>query len=298
MTAPTTPTHDTVRTAARDEISADSCDVVVVGAGIAGLTAAERLVAAGLDVRVLEARDRVGGRTECGRFASGTAIELGGQWVGPTQDEVLALVERLGLETFTVHDEGVSLLFANGERSLGHDETFGLGSESARAFASLVEHIDRIASGIDRDAPWDSAEARVLDRMTAAQWLEENCDDSAARDFAATMLTTIVAAEAHEYSALHMLFYLSSGGGLHRMMLTIGGAQEARVRGGTHQLSEGLARQLGQRVLLDEEVLRVDGWGYHSAEDGTSITVTTTRRTLTCRRIVIALPPTMATRVS
>lgn len=269
-----------------------TCDVVVVGAGIAGLTAAERLVEAGLDVRVVEARDRVGGRTEGGRFASGTVVELGGQWVGPTQDEVLALAQRLGLETFTVYDEGASLLFAEGERTASEDDAFGLRAESAQAFTELVDLIDRTAATIDREAPWESADAVRLDRMTAAQWLDEHCSSAEVRAFMDTMLASIFAAESDEYSALHLLFYLCSGGGLHRMMITIGGAQESRVRGGAHQLSERLAENLAERVALGEEVLRISGW------DTAAVTVTTAHRTLRCDRVVVAVPPTMATRIS
>lgn len=279
-------------TSTRASTSDLTCDIVVVGAGIAGLTAADRLVEAGLDVRVVEARDRVGGRTEGGEFASGTVIELGGQWVGPTQDEVLALAERLGLETFTVYDEGASLLFADGQRTVGDDDTFGLSAESARAFSDLVELIDRTAAMIDREAPWESVDAVRLDRITAAQWLDEHCPETGARAFMDTLLSSIFAAESDEFSALHLLFYLGSGGGLHRMMLTIGGAQESRVRGGTHQLSERLAQRLGERVLLGEEVLRISGW------DAEAVAVTTAHRTLRCRRVVVAVPPTMATRMS
>ena len=154
-----------------------------------------------------------------GRFASGTPIELGGQWVGPTQDEVLALAARLGLQTFTVHDDGASLLFADDERREGSDDTFGLGEESAAAFLEVLRLIDTTAAGLDLERPWLSPDAAALDRITAAQWLREHCADDGARDFTDTMLASIFAAESDEYSALHMLFYLGSGGGLHRICL-------------------------------------------------------------------------------
>lgn len=284
-------------------MEADSVvDVVVIGAGISGLTAAERLAAAGRSVRVVEARDRVGGRTEGGRFASGTPIELGGQWVGPTQAEVLALADRLGLETFQVHDEGEGLLFADGERRQG-GEHFGLSAKSAEAFAAFVRRIDEIAATIDLAEPWNSPDARVLDEMTAREWVDAECDDAPARAFIHVMLASIFAADSCEYSALHLLFYLGSGGGLHRMMITVGGAQEARVLGGTHQLSEGLAALVEKAapgsIALGEEVLEVSGWDA-GAELGADavVEVRTTVRTLRARRVLCAMPPAMTSRIS
>src|ERR687885_1727204 len=79
-------------------------EVVVVGAGLAGLSAARELRAAGRDVVVLEARDRVGGRTLNHPIGDGKVVELGGQWVGPTQDRVLALAKDLGVATFPTYN--------------------------------------------------------------------------------------------------------------------------------------------------------------------------------------------------
>src|SRR5687768_11497805 len=92
----------------------ERADVAVVGAGIAGLVAARRLAAGGADVVVLEARDRVGGRTVNEPISDSEQTEMGGQWVGPTQGRVLALIEELGLETFPTRTEGQNVIEIHG----------------------------------------------------------------------------------------------------------------------------------------------------------------------------------------
>ena len=78
--------------------SASQTDVVVVGAGFAGLSAARALVRQGRKVVVLEARDRVGGRVKSVRIA-GRSVDGGGMWVGPTQTRLLDLIKEYGLHT-------------------------------------------------------------------------------------------------------------------------------------------------------------------------------------------------------
>ncbi len=84
-------------------------DVAIVGAGLAGSTAARTLVEGGKTVSVLEARDRVAGRNHGAFLSNGVPVEMRGQWVGPTQDAVLGLIKELGLETFVTYDEGATL---------------------------------------------------------------------------------------------------------------------------------------------------------------------------------------------
>src|SRR6202035_5836652 len=92
-------------------------DVVVVGAGFAGLSAARALVEARVDVIVLEARDRVGGRSYTRPASDGTPIDMGGQWLGPTQDRLEALAEAVGVSTFFTYNEGKNIEYRHGQRS-------------------------------------------------------------------------------------------------------------------------------------------------------------------------------------
>src|SRR3954454_14310975 len=90
-------------------------DVVVVGAGLAGLTAARDVQSQGASVTILEARDRVGGRLLNEEIGDGKIVEVGGQWVGPTQDRIAALARELGVDTFPTYSTGKNLIEFGGK---------------------------------------------------------------------------------------------------------------------------------------------------------------------------------------
>jgi len=98
-----------------------SCDVVVVGGGLSGLYAARLLAAAGANVLVLEAQNRVGGRTLTGHFCDGTFVDDGGQWVSPGQDCIAALAEELGVRLFPSWSEGATVHWRTGRRIVSKD---------------------------------------------------------------------------------------------------------------------------------------------------------------------------------
>jgi monoamine oxidase len=265
-------------------------DVVVVGAGLAGLAAARRLTAAGKRVAVLEARERVGGRTEGALLANGAAVELGGQWIGPAHTELLALVQELGLETFLTYDQGEAITHREGQLIRYADESFGLPDASLMAVGSMLEAIATLVDSISTTSPWTSPNASQLDRLTLDSWLTAQTDDQVALKFMRLLVPALFSAETSEMSLLHFLFYLKSNAGLDSLVATTGGAQEARVVGGAHRISERMAEELTGCVQLGAVVTSID---HHSDQ----VKVFYEGGVVSCQHVVVALAPTLAGRL-
>lgn len=268
----------------------DEVDVVVVGAGLAGLSAARALSEAGKTVRVLEARERVGGRTLGGSLSNGVPVEMGGQWVGPTQDAVLELIDELGLETVLTPDDGDALTVYDGTVARYADESFGLPPESAAEVGRLWAEITELADTVITSAPWETEGAEELDRQTLDQWLTSRTDDANAVRLFRLLVPALFSAESPELSLLHFLFYMKSGTSLDTLVMTTGGAQESRVVGGTHLISERMAEELGDSVELGAVVRSI-------AQDDDGVVVTHEQGRIAAQEVVVAVPTTLAGRI-
>jgi monoamine oxidase len=259
-------------------------DVIVVGAGLGGLCAARELARGGCSVVVVEARDRVGGRLLCAEIGDGEVVEVGGQWVGPGQDRVLALAADLGLETFPTHDEGESILELDGRTRRYSGTIPRLGPLVLADIAIARLRLERMAKRIPPDAPWTARRASELDSTTLAEWLERGMRTRAARSMLRIAGRTVWGAEPEEMSLLHALFYMRSAGGLDPLLDVEGGAQQDRIVGGSQLIAEAISRELGHRVALSAPVDAI-------AARGDAVEVRAGGEGLSARRAVVAVPP-------
>lgn len=265
---------------------------------MAGLSAAERLVGDGRSVLVVEARDRVGGRVLNEALDPSDpsdptkVIEVGGQWLGPTQDRARALAQRLGLRLHPTHTGGDSLLERRGGRLLRYRGNIPAINPLVLAdVAQAQARLDRMARRVPLDAPWTGPRAQHHDATTFATWLSRNVAMREARELLQVAIGAVWACEPPDVSLLHVLFYIHSGGRFGDLIGTRGGAQQDRVVGGTQLLATGLAAGLGDRVLLGHPVRRI------VCDDGGATVVADGCNELRARRVIVALPPALAGRI-
>jgi monoamine oxidase len=274
-------------------------DVAIVGAGFSGLAAARALVAAGHSVVVLEARDRVGGRTQNAAIAGGRYIaEVGGQFVGPTQDRILALAKAVGVGTFPVYNQGSNVFLARGQRAL-YPAATGIPEdpEVLAGLAALLE-LDKVAKAVGVAAPWKHPKARQYDGRTLAQYLAGKSLSPTALAVMAAVCEAIWGAEADELSLLYVAQYIAGAGNARtpgsfaRLIATGGGAQERRIVGGSVVVAEKVAAKLGSRVVLGAPVTRID-------QHGGGVRVTTRGGpAVDAARVIVAVPPVLAARIA
>ncbi len=232
-------------------------DVVVVGGGLAGLTAARVLAKVGRSVALFEASERVGGRTLNRSLPDGSVVEGGGEWVGPTQDRVLALARELGVGTYPTYDEGARILHYRGRRRLYRGKAPPLGVLALLDFAQARFRMDRLARELPIARPWEHPDAARYDSMSLEAWLRRVVRTAGARFLFDSLTLLSCGCTPRDISLLFFLSYVRSGGGVEMLESVDGGALSWRLAGGSQVLSIRMAAELGPRVRLHSPVRRL-----------------------------------------
>jgi monoamine oxidase len=249
-------------------------------------------------VLVLEARDRVGGRTANASIAGGREIvEVGGEFVGPTQDRILALAAATGVTTFNTYNEGSNVQIAGGQRTL-YPASTGIPDdpEMQQALGALLS-LDPLARQVGVAAPWKHRKAAEYDGRTLAQYLAGKNVTARGMALVDASCQAVWGADAGELSLLYVLLYTAGAGNrgaaasMIRLLSTPGGAQERRIVGGSVVIAERVADKLGSRVVLRAPVRRI-------AQSADGVRVVADGITVEARRAIVAVPPVLAVRIA
>jgi monoamine oxidase len=270
-------------------VSETSADVIVVGAGCAGLKAAQEIHESGLSVIVLEADDRVGGRLKAAEVA-GRVADLGGQWVGSRHTVLRDQAKALGIETYQQYASGKTVLELLGKLTAFSGDTPKMPFLGLVELARLQGRWDKDMNTVPADAPWSARRAAEWDAQTLETWIARNLHTASGRAFARLVPRGAWAVEASQVSYLWFLDALRSGEGLAHLMAVRDGILDAKFKGGMHQIAEGTARLLGDRVVLGAPVRKI-------LQDKAGVRVVTDKGDFTARGVIVAIPPGPAARI-
>lgn len=259
-------------------------DVVIIGAGLSGLTSARDLQRAGLDAFVvLEARNRVGGRTYNHDLGDGIVSEAGGQWIGPGQTAIADLARQLEVDTFDSYYRGKTVFLAGDIRVAQDIGNGGLGVEGR-----IVSTLNAMAASVPSGEPWKADNAAELDKLSVGDWLAKqglNNEEKLAFDVS---LTLTFGSSPAGLSLLHYLSIINSANcDLEKLESMEGGAQETRFVGGSQILSIKMAEALGDKLKLSSPVRKIVGW------DRDIVELHTDRGIFRARQVIAALSPAL-----
>ncbi|MFV3308257.1 flavin monoamine oxidase family protein [Pseudomonas sp. NY15181] len=273
---------------AAQDTQGDVLDVAIIGGGLAGLTAGRDLLRAGnQSFIVLEARDRVGGRTYNHNLGNGVISEAGGQWIGPGQTAIVDLARELEVDTFPTYYQGKSA-YLMGDAKYEEDTTDG-----AKTNPVIVEKLNALARKVPSKAPWKAADAAALDKLSVGEWLKQQGVSNVDKFGFNMSVSLTFGSPPAGMGLLHYLSMINSSDcSLEKLEGFKGGAQETRFVGGSQILSIRMAQTLGNKVSLSSPVRRIVGW------DRDIVELHTDKGIVRARTVILALNPALCEQIT
>ncbi len=263
-------------------------EVIVIGAGYAGLTAARNLIRGGKKVLLLEARDRVGGRVYTHHTSQGYYMDKGAGWIGPTQDRMYALLKEFNISALPTYTSGKSIFYYNDKKKRYSGLIPPVGIHHLIGVQLALNKINKFSKKINLKAPWNSLNASIYDSITTEDWMTKQMPKSqVARDIFKLAFEAVWAAHPREVSLLHTLFYVKSGGNIELLTNVKNGAQQDRILGGADAPARALAQQIKARIQLQAKVTAIE-------QNAEGVKIIGENFQYQSKKVVIAMPPIVA----
>lgn len=263
-------------------------DVCIVGAGFAGLTAALRLTQTGHSVYILEARERIGGKVWTKYLDDGSPVDMGGTFLGPTQERIYALLDEFGLSITPTPIHGDSLLVYGNKVYRYGDDMPNLDESQLAGVWETLQALSQMSKEVSNQSPWSCSRAQEWDAMTLAQFIDARNLSTPARAMVRALFIGLFTCELSELSLLFVLFQIAAAGNdIEIQMRVEGGAEQDMVRGGMSSVAEKMAERLGERIFFSTPVQTIE-------QDEAFATVFSPGKAVRAKQVVVAIPPTLA----
>jgi monoamine oxidase len=265
--------------------------VIIIGAGFSGIAAAKKLHEAGISFLVLEARERLGGRVYTKQISEDLYLDLGGQWIGPSQDRMYALCQEYHMDYFETYDQGYNIIDFQKQVKKFKGLIPKLDIISLINLDFVLKKLERLAKSIPQDSPWLHPKSAEFDQVSLAAFVASHCKTNPCRKVVTLALETVFAAELNEVSLLHALFYFKSGRDLNTLINIKNGAQLHRIIGGMQKLVEKMAKPFMDQIKFNHPVISI------KKENGV-FTIIGESFSFRTKKIIMAIPPVLAGKIN
>ena len=268
----------------------EQLDTIIVGGGFSGIAAARLLHKAGKKFMLLEARERLGGRTHTRYFTDGKYVDLGGQWIGPTQDHMYSLAKEHNVAWYETYNEGKNILDLNKTIKTYTGLIPKMDVASLINIDLLLKRLESLAKQIPLEAPWLAPKAKEWDSISLEAFVRKYSYTAPCYKVVRAGLETVYACEMNEVSLLHALFYIKSGTNLNNLLSIKDGAQQHRLTGGMQTLAERIAESFSASIRLNSPVMRITQTDEGVAVEGSDYAYP-------ARNIIVAIPPVLISNI-